>query len=337
MFRPNVLFLSREKVGDMTSTDVLILSGMPSETPETIDDLIEPILNQHPDIALTVANDYADGTDKIATANAVIALHPTSDHLDNAKELEWVHALSAGVDHFPLDRLENEGVVVTTASSANNNAVAEHTLSFMLAFERNLNYAIRKQERKEWQLQFAGELDGQTVGVLGMGQIGRRVAELCSAFGMDVVGTKRDLSTVPDVADEIYPPDELHTVLGKADYVVVACPLTDETRSMITIKELSESMKRSAILINVARGGIVIERHLVVAVQRGYIAGAALDVFENEPLSPNSSIWNTKDIIVTPHAGGTTDRFLQGCGDLFAENYDHYRAGRLDEMQNRFI
>lgn len=321
----------------MPSIDVLVLSGMPSETPEAVEDLIEPILDRHPNLDLTIANDYDDGIEKIATANAVITLHPTSDHLDNAKELEWVHALSAGVDHFPIERLKDEGVVVTTASSANSNAVAEHTLSLMLAFERNLHHAIRNQERAEWQLLTANELDGQTVGLLGVGQIGYRVAELCSAFGMDVIGMKRDLSAVPDVVDEIHPPDELHTVLGKADYVVIACPLTEETRSMITIKELSESMKRSAVLVNIARGGIVEERHVAVAVQRGYIAGAALDVFEEEPLPLDSPIWNTKDIILTPHAGGTTDRFLQRCGKLFAENYDHYRAGRLAEMRNRFI
>ncbi|WP_222914120.1 D-2-hydroxyacid dehydrogenase [Natrinema sp. SYSU A 869] len=321
----------------MSPIDVLILSGMPSETPETTADLVEPIVDRHPDIDVTVAGNYSDGVDKIRTANAVIALHPTSDHLDNAERLEWMHTLSAGVDHFPLDRLQREDVVVTTASSANSNAVAEHTLSLMLAFERNLNHAIRNQERTEWQLQFSGELNGQTVGILGLGQIGRRVAELCTAFGMDVVGLKRDLSDVPDSVDEIYLPDELHTVLGKSDYVVIACPLTDETKGMISIKELSESMKRSAVLINVARGEIVEEQHVSVAVQRGYIAGAALDVFEEEPLPPDSPIWNTKDIIVTPHAGGTTDRFLQGCGVLFAKNYDHYSAGRLDEMRNRVI
>lgn len=321
----------------MPASDVLVLSGMPSETPETIADLVEPIHDRHPDLDVTIANDYADGVEKIATANAVIALHPTSDHLDNADQVDWIHALSAGVDHFPLDRLQRDDILVTTASSANSNAVAEHTLSLMLAFERNLNHAIRNQERTEWRLQFSGELAGQTVGLLGVGEIGRRVADLCTAFGMDVVGLKRDVSDVPDCVDEIYPPDGLHTVLGTSDYVVIACPLTDETRKLITIKELSESMKRSAVLINVARGEIVAEHHVAVAVQRGYIAGAALDVFEDEPLPPDSSIWNTKDIIITPHAGGTTDRFLQRCGALFAENYDHYRAGRHDEMRNRVI
>lgn len=321
----------------MSPIDVLVLSGMPSETLETVDDLVKPILDKHPNIDLTIAKNYADGLNQITTANAIIALHPTADHLDRAEELDWIHALSAGVDHFPIDKLKEENIVVTTASSANSNAVAEHTLSLMLAFERNLHHAIRNQDRAEWHLRTAGELNGQTAGLIGLGQIGRQIAELCSAFGMDVIGTKKNLSDVPDVVNEAYPPSELHTVLGEADYVVIACPLTDDTRKLITIKELSESMKRSAVLVNVARGEIIEEHHLAVAVQRGYIAGAALDVFEEEPLPPDSSIWATKDIIVTPHAGGTTNHFLQGCGELFAKNYDLYRAGRLNEMQNRFI
>lgn len=220
----------------MSSPTVLVLSGMPSETRENADDLVDPIRNQHPNLDLTIATDYDDGLEKIETANAVIALYPTSNHLDRAKELEWMHALSAGVDHFPLDRLDDEDVLLTTASGANSNAVAEHTFALMLAFERNLNHAIRNQERTEWQLQFAGELGGQTVGLLGLGQIGRRVAQLCAAFGMDVFGMKRNLDDIPDVVDDVHPPEELHAVLGKSDYVVVACPLIDETRRMITKK-----------------------------------------------------------------------------------------------------
>lgn len=321
----------------MSDKEILILSGMPSETPETIDDLKAPILEAHPSIDITVAENFEDGIEKIETANAVIAEHPTSEQLDNAGELEWIHALTAGVDHFPLDRLEREGIALTTASSANANSVAEHAMGFMLAFERNLNHYLRNQERKEWQIQISGELRDKTVGLLGVGEIGRRVGELCSAFGMNVVGMKRDLDDVPDVVDEIYPSDELHTVLGKSDYVVVACPLTEETRGLLTIKEFSTSMKRSAVLVNVARGEIIKERHLAIAVQRGFIAGAGLDVFDEEPLPVDSPIWNTKNIMVTPHSGGATDRFLQGCGKLFAENYTLFVEGRLDEMRNRIL
>lgn len=321
----------------MSKKEVLILSGMPSETDEAVADLKAPILERHPDIDLTVAQNFEDSTEKIRTANAVIALHPTSEQLDNAEELEWMHALSAGVDHFPIDRLEREDVILTTASSANANAVAEHTLSFMLAFERNLNRAIHNQQRKEWELQLGSELKGKTVGLLGVGEIGRRVAELCSAFDMTIVGMKRDVNDVPASIDEIYSPDDLQTVLGKSDYVVVACPLTDETRGMLSIKEFSTSMKRSAVLINVARGEIIKEDHLAVAVQRGFIDGAALDVFEEEPLPQDSPIWNTKDIIVTPHAGGVTDHFLRGCGELFAENFNYYVEQQFDKMRNRIV
>lgn len=317
--------------------EILVLSGMPSETPETIDDLIPPIEEAYPDVDIAVAENYADGVEKIPTANAVIAQHPTNEQLDSAEELDWIHGLSAGVDHFPLDRLEDEGIALTSASSANANSVAEHAMSLVLAFERRLNHAIRQQERTEWQLFTAGELRGKTLGLIGVGEIGGRIADLASAFGMDVVGTKRDITEFPDVVDEIHPPEDLHEVLGQSDYVVVCCPLTEETRGMLTIKEFSTSMKRDAVLVNVGRGEIVEERHLAIAVQRGFIRGAGLDVFEEEPLPVDSSIWNTKDIIVTPHAGGATDHFLQRCGELFVENYGHYLEGRLDEFRNRVL
>ncbi len=321
----------------MTRPEVLVLSGMPSETPETVDDLTAPIREAHPDVGLAIATDYADSLDRIATADAVIAQHPTAEQLDAAEELEWLHALAAGVDYLPLDRLADDGVAVTTASSANANAVAEHALSLLLAFERGLPETIRNEERAEWRLLSAGELRGQTVGLLGVGEIGTRVAELCDALGMHVVGLKRDPTEAPDVLDAVYGQDGLHTVLGQSDYVVVACPLTDETRGMLTIKEFSTSMKRSAVLVNVARGEVVNQDHLAVAVQRGFIGGAALDVFEDEPLPPESPLWQCEDVLVTPHVAGATDRFLAGCGELFAENYEHFVAGRLDDLRNRVV
>ena len=317
--------------------EILVLSGMPSETPETVDDLLAPITEAYPDADVRVADDYADSTEKIATADIVIGTHPTNEQLDNAENLEWIHGLSAGLDHFPLDRIEEEGIALTGASSANANSVAEHAMSLVLAFERRLNHAIRQQERTEWQLYEASELRGKTIGLLGVGEIGGRIADLASAFGMEVVGMKRDVTDYPDAVDEIHPPEELQEVLGQSDYVVVCCPLTEETRGMLTIKEFSTSMSRDAVLVNVGRGEIVKESHLAIAVQRGFIRGAGLDVFEDEPLPVDSPIWNTKNIVVTPHAGGATDHFLRRCGELFAENYGLYLEGRTDDFQNRIV
>ena len=317
--------------------DILVLSGMPSETPETVDDLLAPIKDAHPDADVTVADNYVNGIEKIATADVVIAQHPTNEQLDNARNLEWIHGLSAGVDHFPTERIESDGIALTGASSANANSVAEHAMSLVLAFERRLNHAIRQQERTEWQLFDASELRGKTMGLLGVGEIGGRIADLASAFGMGVVGMKRDVTDYPDAVDEIHPPDGLHEVLGRSDYIVVCCPLTEETRGMLTIKEFSTSMKRDAVLVNVGRGAIVEESHLAIAIQRGFIRGAGLDVFEEEPLPVDSPIWNMKDIIVTPHVGGATDRFLRRCGEIFAENYDLYLNGRTDEFRNRVV
>jgi phosphoglycerate dehydrogenase-like enzyme len=314
--------------------EVLVLHEMPPETTEDIGVLTSRIRKQLPRINLRTAADYEDGLSKMETAEVVLSHTATSEHLDNADRLQWIQTLSSGVDHYNLDRLEEMDVRVTSASSANADAVAEHAVALMLGFERNLHDYLRQQERKEWRLETSGELGDKTVGLLGVGEIGGRVAELAAAFRMEVLGMKRDPTSVPAPVDEVYGPDDLHTVLGRSDYIVVACPLTEDTRNMLAFKEFT-SMKNSGVLINVARGPILNEYHLAVAVQRGFLRGAGLDVFEDEPLPQASPLWNLSDVIVTPHAAGTTSNYLRGCADVFAENYTRYVEGDTEEMTNR--
>jgi phosphoglycerate dehydrogenase-like enzyme len=162
------------------------------------------------------------------------------------------------------------------------------------------------------------------------------VAELASTVGMDVLGVKRDTSTYHDAVDEIFPPDALHTVLGRSDYVVLACPLTEETEGMIGARELA-SIGPDGVLVNVARGRVVDRDALVRQIREGYLGGAALDVTDPEPLPPESPLWDSSDVIVTPHMAGGSPAFPRRCAELFVENYRRYVEGELDEMVNRVV
>jgi phosphoglycerate dehydrogenase-like enzyme len=169
-----------------------------------------------------------------------------------------------------------------------------------------------------------------------VGAIGGRVAELASAVGLDVIGVKRDTTRYNEAVDEIHPPEELHTVLGRSDYVVLACPLTEETEGMIGADELA-SIGSDGVLINVARGAVVDQEALVTQVQEGYLGGAALDVTDPEPLPRDSPLWDSSDVILTPHMAGGSSEFPRRCAEIFIENYRRYVDGAREAMRNRVV
>lgn len=288
------------------------------------------------DVDLVRAGDHDEALEGMESANIVVTRDLTPELLDRASDLDWIQALSAGVDSYDLDRIEEMGVVLTNAAGVHANPIAEQVLGYMLTFERNIHQGIEQQRRAEWHHYGGGELRGQTLGVLGVGEIGGRIAELGSALGMTVLGTKRDTTTVTDAVDEVFPPSRTDQVLGRSDYVVVACPLTDETEGLLGIQQFA-SMKHDAVLINIARGPIVDQDDLVTAIQKGKIRGAALDVTDPEPLPRDSVLWNLTDVIVTPHMAGSTPHYWERCAEIFATNYEHYLAGDTDAFVNRIV
>lgn len=170
--------------------------------------------------------------------------------------------------------------------------------------------------------------------MIGVGAIGTRVAELGSALGMDVLGTKRDLDSMPDVVDDAYPADEHRTVCRESDYLVLACPLTDETEALIGMDEL-RLLGEDGVLVNIARGGVCDQSALVRACQAHLIRGAALDVFEEEPLPSDSPLWNLSNVIVTPHMAGSTPKKLGRWAEIIAENFEALAGG--SEWRNRIV
>jgi phosphoglycerate dehydrogenase-like enzyme len=275
----------------------------------------------------------AETREAFESASAVVTNPLRDDWLGGAGNLEWVQTVSAGVDHLPHDRLREQGVTLTNASGIHAQPIAEQVLGYMLTFERNLHVAQRQQRRRVWEGIRGGELHGKRLCVVGLGAIGSRIAQVGDAIGMSVVGTKRDPSDGPAVAD-VHPPDELHELLTDADYLVLACPLTDETEGLIGTAEL-ELLDSEAVLINIARGEVVDEAALTSALRSHRIGGAALDVFETEPLPEESPLWTLSNTIITPHMAGSNPHSARRLADIVADNYRAFADGEVDEMRNR--
>lgn len=254
----------------------------------------------------------------------------------SADELRWIQTVSSGIDGFDMSALEQAGVILTNAAGINGEPVAEQTLGYMLMFERKIHRGYRQQLANTWERYEGGELLDKTVGIIGVGEIGGRIAELCNAFGMEVLGVKRDVTNQPASLDCVYPPDELETVLPQSDYVVVACPLTDQTRGMFGDKEFG-AMKDDGVIINVARGEITEFDSLTYAVQQHVIGGAALDVYPTEPYSEDSPLWNLSNVIMTPHMAGSNPKKPDRIAEIFTQNFEAYQAGNHDEMPTRII
>lgn len=272
----------------------------------------------------------------IETAPIVVAFGLPDELLAHAESLQWVQALSAGVNTYDVDAIETADIVLTTVSGIHAQPIAEQVLGYMLAFERGLHTAFRQQQRGMWERYWVGELRDSTLGIVGVGAIGRRIAELASAFDMETLGIKRDLETGDDYVDELFGPDGLYEVLVRSDYVVLACPLTDETRGLIGREEL-QTMNDEGVLINIARGEIVEEETLIRALQSGWIRGAALDVFSTEPLPMDSPLWYLSNVIATPHMAGLTPHYMERSAAIVSENYRAFVEGDLDAMQNRVV
>jgi len=321
-------------VSGMTNAPtVLVPHYVPDDARATLRAALEDRL---PDADLAVTATPPETDERLTDAEIAATTRLPDDRLERAADLRWVQSLSAGVDHFDTDALESREIALTNASGVHAEPIGEQVLGYMLVFERNIHKGIAQQHRGVWESYGGCELRDETVGIVGVGAIGARVAELASAFGMEVLGTKRTPETAPEAVDEAFGPDGLYEVLSRSDYVVVACPLTDETRGLIG-EEAFRTMPSTGVVVNVARGEIVDQEALTEALQNGRIRGAALDVFDEEPLPADSPLWELSNAVVTPHMAGSTPHYWDRCAELFAGNYEHYVAGDREEMTNRVL
>jgi phosphoglycerate dehydrogenase-like enzyme len=256
-------------------------------------------------------------------------------HMDDltrsAPGLRWIQGSMAGAGEVAQKAgLADTDVVVTTASGIYSGPLAEFALMAMLQHAKDLDALRQNKDRKVWRQGAVGTLEGKTLCVVGMGSIGRAIAGRARPFGMRVVGVKRTVREDDEAwgyADALYPTAELQSALGEADYVAVTLPGTPKTRHLIDAEAIA-AMGRGAYFVNVGRGAVVDEAALVEALEGGHLSGAALDVFEVEPLPEESPLWGLDDVIVSAHTTDVVPDLINGAQtDLFCENLRRYLAG----------
>ena len=242
-----------------------------------------------------------------------------------APKVRWIHTGSAGFDWVAVPEVEERGITISRSADVMSIPMAEFALAAMLNHVKHLPALHDAQRRRSWEPPMHAELHGKTLLIIGAGSIGRRVGGLGRAFGMHVIGVKRDGAPV-DGMDEVHPPSALDELLPRADHVVLATPLTPETEGMIDARRLS-SMKARAYLVNLARGALIVEDDLVAALEEGVIAGAALDAFTVEPLPPEHRLWDTPNVFISPHASYRTPDIRARVFREFGDNLERYLAG----------
>lgn len=243
--------------------------------------------------------------------------------------LEWIHLLGAGANRaLNLDLFETQ-IQITNSRGVAARPAAEWVILSMLAFARHLPLLVRQQDRGIWDRPEPDEIYGKTVGLIGLGAIGHEVAQLTQGLGMRVIATRRHIEKAdpPTGVDQIYPLMQLHDLITQSDFLVICVPLTAETRYMLGAEELA-AMKPSGILINISRGGIVDEDALAMMLREDRIGGAALDVFEREPLPPDSPWWSMSNVLISPHQAGWSTHYWKRTLALLSENLQRYLDGR---------
>lgn len=256
---------------------------------------------------------------------------PRLEDLTQAAKLRWLQLPSAGADTY-VGRIPEE-IRLTTASGVYGIPVAEHAFALMLGVARSIPKYVRRQATRSWEEEGSfRELHGSTCGLLGLGDIGLEIARRANAFGMRVLGMRRNPDRVPEGVEDVFGPDDVEQMLRQSDFVVNSLPDTAATRGMLDGR-LLRAIRKGGILVNVGRGSTVVEPALVDALREGHLFGAGLDVFEEEPLPEDSPLWDMSNVLITPHVGGISPRGDERVADLFLDNLKSFLAG--GELQNR--
>jgi len=311
--------------------NLLILLSLPEDIRNRYRDALA---HKFPELAINVVDHRSKVGPHIATADALLTFTPmmTDEVVRAAVKLKWIQTLGSGVDNLiDLPSLRKD-IIVTNVHGIHGAPVSEAALATMFALSRDLPRFVRNQDQRHWGRWPARLLDRKTVGIFGIGAIAAALAPRCKALGMTVVGVSSSPRPLPGF-DRMYARDELARAVGELDYFVLLTPLTPATRGIIGPKVLA-AMKPSAYLINLARGGVVDEVALLDALERGGIAGAALDVFVEEPLPSDHPFWGLKNVIITTHQGGFCDVYPDLALPTVEANMRCFLAGKTEQMIN---
>lgn len=302
--------------------------------PKEFAPILEPKLSSDPDIEIawvdTHGNFEGDPSDaevyfnwfylKPDTLRKVLAASP---------QLRWHQAPSAGVNHILIPEYLERDIILTNGAGTFSIPIAEFVLTYILYHAKSVQKLLNLQTNRTWQKSIElpiQELSDATLLIIGAGQIGQEIAKRASAFGMRVWGSRRKPAPLANF-EKVVGANEWRSLISSADYVVLATPLTSETKHLIDESAL-RSMNSNAYLINISRGAVVDEAALIKALKEGWIAGAGLDTFETEPLSPDSPLWSLPSVFITPHCSGYSPRIPERMIALFLDNLNRYRTGQ---------
>jgi phosphoglycerate dehydrogenase-like enzyme len=293
----------------------------------------ERLRKDFPQLDVVHLGSYDGVEDHLQDAEIVIGWSLRPEQFKAARKLRWIHSPAAAVHQLIFPELVNSHVILTNSSQIHGPVVAEHVIALLFALAKRLPDAVRLQQKHTWgqDSMWRGrprprELAGATLGLVGIGSIGCEVAKHASALGMHVVATREHPEKEsPENVEKIFSSSQIDALLSQSDYVVLAAPLTSATRSLMNADRLAK-MKADACLINVSRGLLVDQAALANALREKKIGGAALDVFDQEPLPPDSPLWDLENLLITPHTAAMTEKLWERHYRLIAENLRRYLA-----------
>jgi phosphoglycerate dehydrogenase-like enzyme len=329
----NIIIDERRVYIPMESVNVLVTAPIDDESLRQIT-ATSPRTKLTDISALSRAAHKGDSTsiekldDLLAEAEVIFGLRFPQDLITRAPKLKWIQIMSAGVNRFLDTEMVESPVTMTNVSGIHATQIGEFVLGLMLMFVKQAPLCFQLKQEKQWGRLTLTELRSKTVGIVGLGSIGREVARLAKAFDMRVLATRRSAKRVGRARyiDIMFPLNQLRELLVESDFVVLALPLTPETGKFIGEEEL-RTMKSTAYLINIARGGVVDEEALIRALEEHWIAGAGLDVFTTEPLPTDSRLWELPNVILSPHISGSAEDNTVRATELFLENLRRYLNG----------
>ena len=303
---------------------------------------LEKLRAEFPDDTFAYHHDYEGIEADLRDAEAVVTWSLNGEQVKAAPRLRWIHSTAAAIHQLLIPEIVNSRITLTNARSVHGPVVAEHVLALMLALAKRLPTAFRMQAQHEWGQEAMTyeqpplrELRDATLGLVGVGSIGGEVARIASAMGMRVIAVRanpmKGVDWIPAndpirAQHRVYGSKDMNRMLKESDFVVISAPVTSSTTKIIDAPALA-AMKQDAYLINVARGALVDEAALVDALRERRIGGAALDVFEHEPLPADSPLWGMDNVIITPHQGGISHKLWERQYKLFRENLRRFEKG----------
>jgi D-2-hydroxyacid dehydrogenase (NADP+) len=269
--------------------------------------------------------------DDVRDADAIVGWELPSHLLQAANRLRWMHASGAGVERYNLVQIAARGVMLTNSSGISAPNMAEHVLGMMIALTRRFPLLLRAQTQRVWRdaatHREVGELQGQTVLVVGIGEIGRAIAQRAAAFGMRVNGLRRRATESPPAGfDHVFALGDMHAALADADHVVVTLPNTSHSRGLFDAAAFA-AMKPGTAIYNVGRGPVIDTSALIAALESGHLGGAGLDVTDPEPLPADSPLWDMENVLITAHTSGATPRYWERQAALIADNIRRIQRG----------